>query len=80
MFKWFKKKKKETDERLTTMNTEDILLGIQVIKKRNPKNTKHDATFLYVYITKKTIRQLKRKKIFVEVLNENGIPGFKVSW
>lgn len=82
MFKWFKKKKKVTEdnERFTTMSTEDILLGIQVIQKRNPKNNKHYATFLNTYITKKTCRQLGRKKISVEVLDDNGIPGFKVSW
>ena len=80
MFKWFKKKKKETDERYSTMSTEEILDGIKVIQKRNRKNTKHEAIFLYAYITKRTCRQLRRKGYVVEVIDDNGIAGFKISW
>jgi len=80
MFKWFKKKKKETDERFSTMRTKEILSGIEVVKKRDKKNIKHSATFLYSYITKRTCRQLRRKGYNVEVINDKGIPGFTVSW
>ena len=80
MFKFFKKKKiTETDEQFSTMTAKEILLGIEAIKRRS-KIDKHHATFLNAYVSKKTCRQLKRKKCNVEILNSDDCPSFKVSW
>lgn len=77
---FFKKKKKtETCEQIPTMTAKEILLGIYAIKKRS-KIDRHHATFLNAYVSKRTCRQLKRKKYNVEILNSSNCLGFKVYW
>ena len=77
---FFKKKKKtEADEQFPTMTAKEILLGIQAIRKRS-KIDKHHATFLNARVSKKTCRQLRRKKCNVEILNSDNCPSFKVFW
>ena len=77
---FFKKKKTaETNEQFPTMTTKEILLGIEAIKRRC-KSEKHYATFLNSRVSKKTCRQLRRKKYNVEILNSKDCPSFRVSW
>lgn len=71
-------KKKNTFE-MYKMSTEEILLGIELIKKRSRLNT-HSATFLNSYVSRRTCRQLKRKGIIHEKILYENVPGFKVSW
>ena len=82
MFKWLKKKKApvETQDQFPTMDETEILQGIEVLKRRNKKRNKHHVYFFNAHISEKTIKRLRRKKYIVEVLDEEGMPGFKVSW
>lgn len=82
MFKWLKKKKApvETKDQFPTMNETEILQGIEVVKKRNKKKNKRHVYFSNAHISEKTVKRLKRKKYSVEILIEEGVPGFKVSW
>ena len=78
MFKFFKKKKEkttETENEISIMTAEEILLGIDLVKKRR-KTNKHYIHFLNASILKKTCRKLKRKGFNVEILDSS----FKVMW
>jgi len=79
MFKFFKKKKdkftKTENEMISIMTAEEILQGIDLIKKRS-RITKHCATFFNASISKKTCRKLKKKGYNVEIFDSS----FKVTW
>lgn len=85
MFKWFKKKNEVTeiteefDNRFPIMTKEEILIGIQLVRKRSKKSKNH-VCFFNSYISKKTVKQLKRKKYDIEIFKSDDAPGFKVSW